>query len=203
MKVYHDGGGIDSYSSLDTRIRTWSQGRLRPVWIDIRDEKKPRVTNAIIENEKSHEIPFKTLDCLDVCKSSIEHASHPRDPLLRPDWKGSLFEPCGELFEFISGKMDLTSDVSHSEVKKGYSGEDFVEMYVKKSKGGELRDHALIDEIILSCLPCPSEIPNMKVLDVGSGYGRFSKILLERGVIEVSCIEPSQDMIDYMNQDKY
>jgi SAM-dependent methyltransferase/cytidylate kinase len=201
MKVYHDGGGIDSYSSLDTRIRTWSQGRLRPVWIDIRDEKKPRVTNAIIANEKSHEMPFTTVDCFDICKSSIEHASHPRDPLLRPDWKGSLFEPCGELFEFISEKMDLTSDISHSEVKKGYRGEDFVEMYVKKSKGGELRDHALIDEIILSCLPCPSEIPKMKVLDVGSGYGRFSKILLERGVKEISCVEPSQDMIDYMDEE--
>jgi SAM-dependent methyltransferase len=97
--------------------------------------------------------------------------------------------------------MELTSDASHTEVKKGYYGTDFVEMYVKKSKRGELRDHALIDEIIISCLPCPSEIPKMKVLDVGSGYGRFSKILFERGVQDISCIEPSQDMIDYMDEE--
>jgi len=200
MKVYHDGGGIDSYSSLETRIRAWSQGRLRPVWIDIRDEKKPSVMNAIIANEKSYEVPFATVNCLDICKSSIERVYHPRDPLLRSDWKGSLFEPCGELFEFISEIVHFTSDISHSEVKKGYRGSEFVDMYVKKSKGGDLRDHALIDKIILSCLPCPSEFAKMKVLDVGSGYGRFSKILFERGVQDISCIEPSQDMIDHMDE---
>jgi len=201
IKVYHDGGGIESYSSLDTRIRAWSQGRLRPVWINIRDEKKPSVINAIIANEKSHEVPFKTVNCLEICKSSMEGVFHPRDPLLRPDWKGSLFEPCGELFEFVSEKLDLIPKISHAEVRKGYTGSEFVDMYVKKSKGGDLRDHALIDEIILSCLPCPSELEKMKVLDVGAGYGRFSKILLERGVQDISCIEPSQDMIDHMDEE--
>ena len=201
IKVYHDGGGIASYSSLDSRIRTWSQGRLRPVWIDLRYEKKTIVMNAIIANEKSYEIPFATEDCLDICRSSIGQVGHPRDPLLRPDWKGSLFKPCGELFEFMSKAIHFTSGISHSEVEKGYLGSEFVDMYVEKSRGGNLRDHALIDELILSCLPCQSEFPKMKVLDVGAGYGRFSKILSEKGVQEISCIEPSQDMINHMDEE--
>ncbi len=212
--IEHDGAGPDGYGSLARRLRCWSGGRAQLYWDERPAPQSTAVSfdgvvrigeSALAGNDMNYDVP--TLDL----RSRMSDA--PRRWNCRPDWWGNAEEPDNLLAQFIdqatsharhrvaaSPHVEVATpiapdeDITLAAGENAYHSEAFADIYVAESRDGELRDHSVLDELIWRCLPGEEHLNEARILDVGCGDGRWSSRLVERGVGQVTGIEPAAPM---------
>ena len=171
------------YESLEMRINCWSNGRINVV--NERNGKK-NVCGIVIADGSAADF---ALPVLHIPGNSAAN---------RPDWMGTVDNPCGPVAKFLS---DAESALGCSQ-KSAYTNDGFVKEYIAQSRSGNLRDHGIMDPIVWDFLPTGDLLRSARILDIGSGYGRWAARLINKNAAEVVGVEPSPQMCSELNAQK-
>ena len=190
--VIHDGAGVHGYQSLYNRLIVWSQQQISPIFFDYRQNISINSYEGIIFiGETYFDKPtFFIPNNMPVLDIRFKNKDQARKHLNRPDWHGNANFPEGGVFEFVKNVL-LFKKTSCS--LNAYDNTLFAEQYIKASELGNLRDHNLLDNLIWKYMPNEDQLRNCRILDVGSGTGRWSEKLVSRGALVVG-IEPAEPM---------
>ena len=181
-----DAAGEAGYTMLRERLLGWSGGRVRFV--------PPGTPGAAVVRIGERPPPGVAGGAaLDIVP--VERGAAPRDPMARPDWAGTLDEPAGEVAAMLEALgVDVGCAEADADVPPlAYTDPTWSTEYLARSNGGALRDHALLDALMLRALPGPEGLIGKRLVDLGCGDGRFARMLVERGA-EVVGIEVSPPM---------
>ncbi len=181
-----DVAGEAGYAMLCERLLGWSGGRVRLV--------PPETPGAVVVRVGERPPPASpTPPALEIVP--LEHGMDPRDPAARPDWMGTLDSPAGAVADLLErlGALAPRTGPPEDDAPLAYADPAWAAAYLAHSSGGALRDHALLDALMLRALPGPDGLSGRRVVDLGCGDGRFSAMLVEREA-EVVGVEVSPPM---------